>query len=139
MPDELMALAKDQFGPHYLQFEIWVGKVIDASFNIGKAQALAPITAETHVLMPVKANGEMCEAIENYYCNTIRYKDGKRQDEMKAACWGALMAYHAMVKLFTNAAPQAPVTARPGEQPILTTPAVAAPREGSPSNGNPKA
>lgn len=39
MPDELMNLAKDQFGPHYLQFEIWVGSVIDKAFDIGKASA----------------------------------------------------------------------------------------------------
>lgn len=39
MPDDLMALAKDQFGAHFLQFEIWVGKVIDAAFEVGKNSA----------------------------------------------------------------------------------------------------
>lgn len=40
MPDDLMKLCKDQFGMHYLQFEIWVGQVIDKSFDIGKAKGL---------------------------------------------------------------------------------------------------
>lgn len=64
------------------------------------------IAAGTHVLMPVKATGEMCEAIEGYYSNTVLFKNRRRDTEMKAACWGALMAYGAMVKLFKNAAPQ---------------------------------
>lgn len=38
MPDDLMTLAKDQFGPHFLQFEIWVGRVIDMAYEAGKAQ-----------------------------------------------------------------------------------------------------
>lgn len=38
MPPEVMALAKDQFGMHFIQFEIWVGKVIDKAYAAGQAQ-----------------------------------------------------------------------------------------------------
>ena len=37
-PDDLMRLAKDQFGPHFIQFELWVGKLIDMAYDVGKAQ-----------------------------------------------------------------------------------------------------
>lgn len=46
MPPELMALAKDQFGAHFIQFEIWVGKVIDTAFEAGKAQQDGPAEPE---------------------------------------------------------------------------------------------
>jgi len=35
MPDDLMALAKDQFGSHFLQFEIWAGEVVDKAYRKG--------------------------------------------------------------------------------------------------------
>lgn len=50
MPPELMALAKDQFGKHYLQFEIWVGHVIDAAFDLGRAAENAVARSESEAI-----------------------------------------------------------------------------------------
>lgn len=37
MPPEIMQLALEQFGTHFIQFEIWVGRVIDKAYAMGKA------------------------------------------------------------------------------------------------------
>lgn len=55
------------------------------------------LAAGTHVLMPVKADGEMAHAIESYYAKTVKYRDRPNCDALKADCWSALMAYYAMV------------------------------------------
>lgn len=59
----------------------------------------AMLKAGTHVLMPVKADGDMSEAIWKYYANTVRYKRRPQSDACKADCWMALMAYYAMVEV----------------------------------------
>lgn len=46
MPEHIMRLAKDQFGSHFILFEVWVGEVIDKAFDIGKAAA-SPETGTT--------------------------------------------------------------------------------------------
>lgn len=53
MPEHIMRLAKDQFGSHFILFEVWVGDVIDKAFDIGKASA----SSETKERLEVGPNG----------------------------------------------------------------------------------
>lgn len=75
------------------------------SSSLKGGSSRAKLKAGTHVLMPVKATPEMRAAIEQYYFSRqankgAEKKDGPRRDKIFAQCWGALMAYHAMVELF---------------------------------------
>lgn len=58
---------------------------------------MSSVTETAHVLMPEKADAEMCQAIENYFATRLKYKGREKCDELKADCWSALMAYYAMV------------------------------------------
>lgn len=71
------------------------------------SDADAKIAAGTHVLMPVKADGEMMQAIEAWFASRLRYRDRRNDSAMNAECWNALMAYGAMVdSVLERGAPQ---------------------------------
>ena len=53
----------------------------------------------THILMPVKADGEMSEAIWRYYSTRLKFKDRSQSDACRAECWMALMAFYAIVEV----------------------------------------
>lgn len=65
--------------------------------SLNSNDVMEKLEAGTHVLMPAKADGEMAQAIEGYFCNIQRHKKNPNSDAMKADCWCALMAYYAMV------------------------------------------
>jgi hypothetical protein len=46
--------------------------------------------------MPEKPTDAMIQAIEGYYGQTMKYRDKPTCNALKADCWQALMAYHAM-------------------------------------------
>jgi hypothetical protein len=71
------------------------------------------------VLMPVKVDSEMADAIEGYFRGTVKYRDRPNCDELKADCWKAMMAYYAMVDVVRKR----PATNDwPGPQPTQPTP-----------------
>jgi hypothetical protein len=59
------------------------------------------------VEVPVKADSRVMDAIWRYYSSRIRYKGavdkaGPIHDQCQAECWGALMAYQAIVEEFSK-------------------------------------
>jgi hypothetical protein len=62
-------------------------------------RVLEMLDGGTHVLMPVKVDGELSQAIEGYYAGILKYRARPNCDALKADCWMALMAYYAMVNV----------------------------------------
>ena len=69
-------------------------------------RAVEKLKAGTHVLLPVKPGAEYMQAIEGYYASRIKYRDRPNCDALKADCWQALMALHAVIEVAKNEAPQ---------------------------------
>ena len=57
------------------------------------------IEAGTHVLLPVKPGAPYMQAIEGYYASRLKYRDKPDCDALKADCWQALMALHAVIEV----------------------------------------